>query len=206
MMFIVLTNFMLLSSSRIAACIRTVALHGFALGLLILLAHHGAVTYTALLLIAATVGVKGIAFPLLLRRTLREINIRREVEPYIGYPLSILFGVGALFMAIWVGTRLPLVGPVSSPLAIPVALFTMFTGFFLIITRKKALTQIIGYLAAENGIFVFGLSTVHTGSVWVELGILLDFLVAILVMGIAIHHINKEFESMDMDSFSELKG
>jgi len=206
MMFIVLTNFILLSSSRIAACIRAVALHGMALGLLLIFAHDGSVTYTTALLVAATVGVKGIAFPLLLRRTLRSINIRREVEPYVGYPMSILFGVGALFMAIWVGSRLPLVGPVVSPLAIPVALFTMFTGFFLIITRKKALTQVIGYLAAENGIFVFGLSTVHTGSVWIELGILLDFLVAILVMGIAMHHINREFESMDMDSFSELKG
>ncbi len=206
MMFLVLTNFMLLSSSRIAACIRAVALQGVAIGLLLALSHSDELDYRIIMLIVAAVGVKGVAFPLMLRRTLASIDVRREVEPYVGYPMSILAGVLGLLMSIWLGSRLQLPGPVSSSLAIPVAFSTMLTGFFLIISRKKALTQVIGYLAAENGIFVFGVSAVHAGSIWVELGILLDFLVAVFVMGIAVHHINKEFESTDVDRFSSLKG
>jgi len=206
MMFIVLTNFMLLSSSRLAACIRAVALQGISIGLLMALGHRDELSYRVVLLIAAALGVKGIAFPLLLRRTLRDINVRREIEPYVGYPLSILVGVAGLMLSIWFGSRLELPVPAASSLAIPVAFSTMLTGFFLIISRRKALTQVIGYLAAENGIFVFGVSAVETGSTWVELGILLDFLVAVFVMGIAMHHINREFESIDVDRFSSLKG
>jgi len=206
MMFIVLTNFMLLSSSRLAACIRAVALQGITIGLLMALGHRDELSYRVVLLISAAVGVKGIAFPLLLRRTLRDINVRREIEPYVGYPLSILAGVAGLMLSIWLGSRLELPVPAASSLAIPVAFSTMLTGFFLIISRRKALTQVIGYLAAENGIFVFGVSAVEAGSTWVELGILLDFLVAVFVMGIAMHHINREFESIDVDRFSSLKG
>lgn len=206
MMFIVLTNFMLLSSGRLSACIRAVALQGIAIGVLLALSHADEFTYRIVLLITAVVGVKGVAFPVMLRRTLRNINVRREVEPYVGYPLSIFAGVLGLMLSIWLGSRLQLPAPVASSLAMPVAFSTMLTGFFLIISRKKALTQVIGYLAAENGIFVFGVSAVHVDSIWVELGILLDFLVAVLVMGIAVHHINKEFESIDVDRFSSLKG
>jgi len=203
--FIVLTNFMLLASSRLAALVRGVALQGFTLGALLLLTHSDNLTYRVWLLVVAAVGIKGIAFPMFLKRTLNNINVHREVEPYIGYSLSILIGIAGLLLSLWIGSRLPLPGPIVSTLAIPVAFSTMLTGFFLIISRKNALTQVIGYLAAENGIFVFGVTAVHSSSIWVELGILLDVLVAVFVMGIAIHHINKEFESTDVDRFSSLK-
>ena len=206
LVLIILTNFMLLASSRIAACIRAAAMQGVFLGLLPIFAHEGPLTYRAGLLAAAAVGIKGIAFPFYLNRTLTRIDVKREVEPYVGYSLSIFAGLGGLLLSAWVGSRLPFPGPVLSPLAVPVAFSTMLTGFFLIISRKKALSQVIGYLAAENGIFVFGVSAVRSASVMVELAVLLDVLVAVFVMGIAVHHINREFESIDVDRFSKLKG
>ncbi len=207
LIFVIVTNFMLLASSRLAACIRAVSLQGMLLGLLPIIVHsqEGGITIRVLLFAVAAMSLKGVAFPRLLSRTLTKIDVRREVEPYVGYTLSILAGLVGLILSAWIATKLPFPGPIISPLAVPVAFSTMFTGLFLIITRKKALNQVIGYLCAENGIFVFGVTAVHSASVMVEIGIHLDVLVAVFVMGIAVNHINKEFESIDVNMFSSLK-
>ena len=73
------------------------------------------------------------------------------------------------------------------------------------VARRKALTQVIGYLAAENGIFLLGVPLAAQGSVWLELSVLLDVFVAVFVMGIALHHINKTFESIDVGRFCSLR-
>jgi len=87
-----------------------------------------------------------------------------------------------------------------------VAIFTMMTGLLLLTTRRKALTQVVGYLALENGIYTFGVAVARDGSPWlVELGILLDVFVAVFVMGIAIFHISREFDHIDADQLTALK-
>jgi hydrogenase-4 component E len=205
MVLVILTNFMMLGTSRLSACIRAVSLQGIALGGLLLLTHWDNLTARHMMLVAFSIGIKGIAFPVMLGRTLRKINVRREVEPYVGYSVSIIFGILALLLSFRLGARLPVPGLAASSLAVPVAFSTILTGFFFIISRRKALNQVIGYLCAENGIFVFGITAVHSSSIWVELGILLDVLVAVFVMGIAIHHISREFDSIDVAEFSELR-
>jgi hydrogenase-4 component E len=92
-----------------------------------------------------------------------------------------------------------------SPLIVPVAFFTIMSGLFLIISRKKALTQVLGYLDQENGIYAFGVALVRQQPMLVELGILLDIFVAVFVMGIAMFHINREFDSIDTDQLSRLR-
>jgi len=205
MILIILTDFWLLSTSRLAACIKAVALQGMLLGLLLIMTHSGVIGSHVIIVCLLTVSIKGVAFPVLLKRTLKGINARREVQPYIGYSVSILAGIAGLLLSFWIGSRLPIPGPVVSTLAVPVAFSTMLTGFFLIISRRKALTQVIGYLVAENGIYAFGAAVVRDSSIWTEFGILLDVLVGVFVMGIAIHHINNEFESIDVDRFTTLK-
>ncbi len=91
-------------------------------------------------------------------------------------------------------------------MVIPVAFFTIMSGLFLIISRKKALTQVLGYLVMENGIYVFGTSIAAKQPLVVELGILLDVFVAVFVMDIAIFHISREFEHTDVDKLDKLKG
>jgi hydrogenase-4 component E len=205
MVLVILTNFIMLGTSRLSACIRAVSLQGIALGGLLLLSHWDNLTARHIILVAFSVGIKGIAFPVMLGRTLKKINVRREVEPYVGYSVSIIFGILALLLSFRLGARLPVPGLAASSLAVPVAFSTILTGFFFIISRRKALNQVIGYLCAENGIFVFGITAVHSSSIWVELGILLDVFVAVFVMGIAIHHISREFDSIDVNEFSELR-
>ena len=82
---------------------------------------------------------------------------------------------------------------------------TVFTGLLLIVTRKKALTQMVGYLVMENGIFLLGVPMAQSNAVWLELSILLDLLAGVFVMGIAVHHIHRAFDSTDVDRFSSLR-
>jgi hypothetical protein len=114
-------------------------------------------------------------------------------------------GVAALGVSSWLASRLPPLAPAISPMILPVALFTMITGLFLIVSRRQALTQVIGYLALENGIFAFGLGLVREAPVIVEMGILLDIFVAVFVMGITIFHISREFDQIDTEQLTALK-
>ena len=112
--------------------------------------------------------------------------------------------LAALF-ALWLGSRLPLPEQAASPLLVPVALFTMLVGLFLIVSRRTALSQVLGYLVLENGIFAFGLALTDHAPLSVEIGVLLDIFVAVFIMGIAIHHISREFDHIDTDRLTELK-
>ncbi len=200
-----LTNVYLLGSSRLMMCVRVVALQGVILGALTLLSQSHALTIHTGLLALASVTLKGVVFPWLLMRALREADVLREIEPLIGYVPSLLMGAAAFGMAVWIGSRLPMPGAVLSPLVVPVAFFAMFTGLILIVGRRKALTQALGYLVLENGIFLFGASMVLKQPVLVETGVLLDVFFAVFVFGIAIFHINREFNHIDTDQLATLK-
>jgi hydrogenase-4 component E len=204
MVCLVLANLMLLGSSRIGVCIRTAAVQGVLLGLLSLVGHERLAAHNWVLAVAS-VAIKGTALPWLLFRAMREANVRREVEPYVGFSSSLLIGVAALGVSSWLATRFPRPLPAISPLILPVALFTMLTGLFLIVSRRQALTQVIGYIALENGVFAFGLGLVREAPVIVEMAILLDIFVAVFVMGITIFHISREFDRIDTDQLTALR-
>lgn len=202
---VVLLNLFMVGSSRLATCIRCVAVQGILFGLITVLVHEGANLLWTVVLATISISVKGLAFPVLLFRALREAEVRREIEPYVGYSLSILVGLTLLLFSLWLSSRLQLPRMPLSPLIVPVALFTNLIGLFVIISRKKALTQILGYLVLENGIYAFGVGLVHNAPLVVELGVLLDVFVAVFVMGITMFHINREFDHIDTDQMALLK-
>jgi hydrogenase-4 component E len=103
------------------------------------------------------------------------------------------------------GSALKLPHPAPTALVVPVALATLLVGFLVLVTRRKAITQVVGYLILENGIFIFGQCLTSEMPVLVELGILLDVLVGVFVMGIAIHHISREFDDIDTDALTTLR-
>lgn len=203
---LVLVDFLLLGSSRLSSCIRQVAFQGVLLGLLVV-AEHGpwASPWRVWVLALGSTAVKAVVFPYLLRRALRTAQVRRELVPFVGFTASILLGVLGLSFALWLGARLPLPDRVASSLLVPVALFTMLVGLFLIVSRRTALSQVLGYLVLENGIFAFGLALTDNAPLSVEIGVLLDVFVAVFVMGIAIHHISREFDDIDTERLTALK-
>lgn len=202
---LILTNFRLLGSSRLFACIQTVAVQAFILALIPIVLRTAHVTYLTILLVGTTVIVKGILLPWLLRRAIRESGVQRELEPFIGFTTSILIGAVLLGACVRVAGPLTVRMPAGSDMVPAVALFTILTGLLLIITRRKALTQVLGYLAMENGVYVFGTALAVEEPLLVELGVLLDLLVGVFVMGITIYHINREFDHIDTDQLATLK-
>lgn len=203
MVLLVLTNMIVLGNSRLRACIRVVAAQGVALGVLPLLTHD--FELQLLLFALLSIAIKGVVFPWMLFRTLRRLNVWKEEAPYVGYGPSLLIGPPALGFACWIATRLPIPYSVQSTMLIPVALFTLIVGFFLIVSRKKALSQVLGYLVLENGIYAFGMAIACQQPLLIELGILLDVFVGVFVMGIAIFHISRQFDHIDTDQLSALR-
>ena len=130
----------------------------------------------------------------------------REVQPFVSFVMSVLFGIVALGLSVWLASEMKPALRQAPFVMLDSAIFLMLVGLFLIISRRNALMQVIGYLVLENGIFVFGVITVVSTPLLVELGVLLDAFVGVFVMGIAIYHINREFGSIEVDRLSALKG
>jgi len=126
------------------------------------------------------------------------------VEPLVGFITSLLLGALALALAFAISARLP-AGDVREPLLVPVALATVMIGLVVLTTRRKALTQVVGYLMLENGIYLFGLTQTESVPFLLELGVLLDVFAGVFIMGIVVFHINREFDSLDSARLTELK-
>ena len=202
---IALLNFRLLGGSRLIPIIRAAALQGALLALVAVLLRAGELAWGAAALAAGSAVIKGFVLPGLLLRALRQVEIRREVEPLVGYNLSLLLGAVALGLAAVLGARISPGVVAGGQLLGSVSLFTMATGLFLMISRRKAITQALGYLVFENGIYAFGISVAHDEPFLVELGVLLDLLVAVFVMGIIIFHIQRDFAHIDVDRLALLR-
>jgi len=204
LMVVLALNLFALATSRILTVIRTVAVQGALLGLIPLLLHHdlGLASWAAAL---AAVVLKGAVFPLILARTMRSVDIKREVEPLIGLMPSMLLGALGTVFALVATSRLPLAPEHAATLLVPASIATLLTGFIFITTRLKAVSQVIGYLTLENGVFIFGMLLVEAMPLIVEMGVLLDLFVAIFVIGIIVNHISRTFSSLDTSRLVALK-
>ncbi|NCD32416.1 MAG: hydrogenase [Spartobacteria bacterium] len=201
----ILINLQLLSSSRLGVLIRAVAAQAFLLSVAVIWSDRGQLVWFEWLLAGVTLTIKCVVLPMLIRRSLVATQTRREVEPLVGYTWSLLFGLILLGLSLWVAWVLPLPEETDHPLVLATSFFTIGCGLFLIISRSKAITQTIGYLTMENGIYALGLAAAVGNEVVVEMGILLDVFVAVFVMGITILHINREFDHIDTHAMAHLK-
>jgi hydrogenase-4 component E len=136
---------------------------------------------------------------------LRDAQIKREVEPLIGLLPSLILGAMVTAAALLSAKHLPLVSDHENTLLVPASLATILVGFLILTTRYKALSQVVGYLILENGIFIFGMLLVEAMPFVVEMGVLLDLFVGIFVICIIVNHINRAFASMDTRHLVTLK-
>ncbi len=196
LVLILLQNLFFLGSSRLRTIIYAVATQGVILSALPLFLHGGLGLREAIVS-AGALFLKGVVIPRMLMRALADLPIRREIEPTIGFKASLLLGAAATAGSIYLATRLPLtpIAGGAERMAVAASFATILTGFFLITTRIKAITQVLGYLVLENGIYIFGVLLLEATPFLVEVGVLLDLFVAIFVMGIIINHISREFTS-----------
>lgn len=205
LVLLVLSNLWLLGSSRLQACIQSVAFQGVLLGLMPLMAKWPVISWRLAGVAMASMGIKAIVLPALLRRAVRQAGVRNEVEPLVGFTTSLLLGIGLWGLAMHLAGRLPVAAENVSSLLAPVAIFTVLCGLLLIVSRNTAVMQAIGYLGLENGIYAFGWAFAIEEPLLIEMGVLLDVLVAVFVMGIIMHHLSREFDSIETDELASLK-
>jgi hydrogenase-4 component E len=203
LVLVMLINLIMLGTSRLIFSIRAVAVQGVILGILPGLIHSFSVHLigiTIFLILA-----KGLVIPYMISEAVRKAQIRREVEPFIGYVAALLLGAVFTAVSFVFAGQLPLAQEHQDLLVVPASIATLLTGFLILTTRRKAISQVIGYLVMENGIFIFGLLLTEAMPAMVEAGALLDLLVGVFVMGIVINHISREFSSIDTSRLRNLK-
>jgi len=201
---VLLFNLFLLGTSRLQAVINASAAQGVILGILTLCVHEGFSGWIVLITII-TMMLKGVLIPGMLLRAIRDAAIRREIEPFIGFLPCLLLGALGTGASLIFARTLPLAKEHVGSLLVPAAMATVWTGFLVLTTRRKAINQVVGYLVLENGIYIMGLTLLHAMPFMVEMGVLLDLFVGIFVMGIILNHIRREFSSLDTAHLSALK-
>jgi hydrogenase-4 component E len=206
---LIVAGLYMVATSRLGACVRASAVQGVILGALPVALEwtHGLKSLTLHMAVLAlgAIGIKAMAIPRLLLRAIREAGVRREVEPMTSLHVSILGAAVLVAGAFWLAGQMDLPFPVGSRLLVPAALANVLLGFLLIVARRQAITQVVGYLVLENGVFVFGLGLAPHQPIVVELSVLLDLLVGVFVMGVAIHHISETFDHMDTAALASLR-
>jgi len=159
-----------------------------------------------LVMAALTITLKGILIPWFLMRMIDRIGIHREIEPFVNVPASLLVCLGLTVVGYRVSTGFPEGTEGVTHHLVGVALSMLLIGLFLMVTRKKAVTQILALLTVENAVFLVVLGVTSGMPLVVELGIAFDVILAVMVLGILVHRIVDRFESMDVSRLSKLKG
>jgi hydrogenase-4 component E len=155
---------------------------------------------------ALTVVLKTVLIPWFLMRTVDRIGIHREIEPFLNVPVSLLICLGLTVVGYRVSTGFEEGAQQVTHHLIGVALSLLLIGLFLMVTRKKAITQILALLTVENAVFLVAVGVTTGMPLIVEFGIAFDVMLAVLVLGILVQRIVGRFESMDVSRLSNLKG
>ncbi|MBW6520170.1 MAG: hydrogenase [Desulfoarculaceae bacterium] len=197
-----------LASHRLLALVKIMAFQGIVVSLIpLFLEQH--MTMGSILMLQVLILMKGFLIPGFIYVAVKKIKIRREIEPIIGYHASLFAGLFFILISAFIADRIYTAHslPKEHVLLMITAITTLASGLFLLMSRHKAITQVIGYLMMENGIYLFGTALAkqtHTQYL-VEFGVLLDLLVGIMIMGIVLNNINSSFDSVDTKLLGQLK-
>jgi len=153
-----------------------------------------------------TIALKAGLIPWFLQRVIDRVGIRREIEPYVNVPASLLLCLGLTVVGYRVSLGMAGAGQGVPHQLVGVALSMVLMGLFLMATRRKALTQIVALLTVENAVFLVAVGATAGMPLVVELGISFDVILAVLVLGVLVHRIVDRFESMDTSRLSNLRG
>ena len=202
---LLLLAFAMLTQRRIVSLINLFAAQGFVLVISTLVVaystHQSHLYYSALL----TLVLKVLLLPWIMHRLIRALNVRWDVEPLINIPATMLIGIVLVIFAFNLATPISQIAGTVTKSTIGIATACILLAFLMMITRRKAVSQVIGFLAMENGLFLAATSATYGMPMVVELGIALDVLVATLLFGVFFFHIRETFESLDIHHLEKLK-
>ncbi|OQY10234.1 MAG: hypothetical protein B6I28_01385 [Fusobacteriia bacterium 4572_132] len=161
------------------------------------------ISIISLIFVILTLLVKGFLIPWLLMNVLNKVKIKKEIEPIIGYNLSVFIALFIIVVSTYLGNKVHF--PIGGNLLGITAMATIISGMFLLISRRKTITQIIGYLMMENGIYLIGITLSNKSRYIVEFGVLLDILVGVMIMVIVLQQINITFNNINSSKLKNLK-
>jgi hydrogenase-4 component E len=202
---ILLTAFGLLVQRRILGLLHLFAWQGFFL--CVSTAIVGYITGMHHLFISSilTLTLKVIVLPYILYALIRKLGIRKEIELMVNIPRTMLIGIALVIFSYHLTAPITHLSTMVTRSTLAVALATVMLGLLMMVTRRHAVTQIIGFLAMENGLFFAATSATYGMPMVVELGVALDLLIAAFIFGIFFFHISTTFDSLDVERMAKLK-
>jgi hydrogenase-4 component E len=202
---LLLVSFAMLTQRRILSLINLFAFQGVVLcvstTLVAAVTGQSHLYWSALL----TLVLKVFVLPWILHRLIRKLNVKWDVETLLNIPTTMLIGIVLVILAFNLAAPISQLAGTITRATLGIALASVLLSFLMMITRSKAVPQVIGFLSMENGLFFAGTGAVYGMPMVVELGIALDVLVAALVLGIFIFEIRERFDSLDTRHLEKLK-
>ena len=200
-----LLAFAMLSQRRVVGLVDLLALQGTLLcaATLLLAWRTGeAHLYLSALL---TLALKVVFLPWLLHRLIRRLGVYWDSEPLINIPGTMLLGLLIVIFSFGLAQPIAALASTATRNGIGIAVAVVLLSFLTMITRRKAMSQVIGFLSMENGLFFGAMSATYGMPMIVELGVALDVLVAMLVLGVFFFQIREQFDSLDLHHLESLK-
>ncbi len=202
---ILVSTFMILGSTRLYSCVRAFGIQSFLLACIAGIVAYSTGKNDLYVVSALTLIIKAAIIPYIFIYIIREIKVKREVELYVNISPSLIIGGVLVVISYYLIKSINIISEVSS-FALSASMSLVSIGLFVMISRKKAIMQMLGILIMENGLFLGAISLTNGMPLLVELGIFFDILIGVLIMGILIFRINRTFESIDTDMLKTLIG
>ena len=202
---LLLLSFAMLSQRRIVSLVNLLALQGALLCIATLLLAWRTGAGHLFLSAALTLGLKVIFLPWLLHRLIRRLGVYWDTESLLNVVGTMLAGVLIVIFSFGLAQPISALASTATRNSVGIALAVILIAFLTMITRRKAMSQVVGFLSMENGLFFGAMSATYGMPMIVELGVALDVLVAMLVLGVFFFQIRDQFDSLDLSHFESLK-
>jgi hydrogenase-4 component E len=202
---ILLLAFAMLAQRRVMQLINLFALQGLVLCLSTLVVAVTTKQHHLYWSAGLTLALKALLLPWILHRLVRKLYVKWDVESLVNVPTTMLFGVVLVMIAFNVAQPISILSQTISRGTLGIALAVVMLAFLMMITRTKAIPQVVGFLAMENGLFLAATSATYGMPMVVELGIALDVLVGVIILGVFFFQIRDQFDSLDIHHMERLK-
>ncbi|MBN2041602.1 MAG: hypothetical protein JW864_16320 [Spirochaetes bacterium] len=200
-----LTMFYVASASRIEAYTKAISVQGVLLFLLIIFDYEGGRPANLLFLSFETIAVKAVIIPIVLNTTVRKNGIHREIEPYIPNFFSLIITSLIFALGFFAAYHVSKAQVPVRPFYFGISISVIITGLFIIMTRKKIITHVMGFMLMENGIFLLSLAAAKEMPFIVSLGVLLDVFMAVYLLGLLVNKIHGRYDEIHIDTLQKLK-
>lgn len=197
--------FAMISQRRILSLIHLYTFQGVVLVAATVIVAHVTTQHHLYYSAVLTFILKVVLIPFLLHRVIRKLNVRWDVEPLINVPATMLIGIVLVIFAFNLAQPIAQLSSSVASGTLGIALAIILLSFLMMITRSKAVPQVIGFLSMENGLFLAATAATYGMPMVVELGIALDVLVGILILGVFMFQIREQFDSLDIRHLEKLK-